>query len=390
MNKSFLAPIGAVLVVVSAFSFEAQAQPRHRFTVSDIQVCPTSAGVTDPEFDRSTSSMAFIDKQGNIKVAGIRSNGTIASAGCVGTIIDTNATLTLPGFPLKNGPEWAHSQKGAQITYTKLDGDGVPTLAMATKINGRWQPQLLDDGANRGLALATVDASDADARLLYPQVMNDGSWTMMWRESTNAATETAVPVEITPSTGGSPRWVPGLRAITTALPDGQGVYQAVRYWIDTGTTEFLTSDAGSKNEVWMWQAPEFGNAWVFFDVVDDGCLEMFRQNPDGITWTKFNTLCAADFSSFPEIISPEPHVSKGRSYVAMQLSEKKYSPSQIWIAAIDPAKPLVRQVSATTTPEKVRSEPEWMQTSTGLYVYYSEVIDGNHNLFTLRRAATGL
>ena len=377
-------------IAASAISLCSPVQAQSGFTPDDIQVCPTSAGVTDPEFDDATSSMTFIDKQGNLKVAGIHPNGTIVSADCTGTIIDTGTTLTLPGFPLKNGPEWAHSQMNTQITYTKLDSNGVPNLAMASKINGSWQTQILDNGANRGLALASTDESDPDARLLYPYVRSDGSWSMMWRESNNAATESVVPAEITQNTGGSPRWVPGLRAITTAQPDANGVYQAVRFWIDTGVTEYLTSTPGDKNEVWMWQAPEFDNAWVFYEVINDSCLEMYKQNSDGSTWTQFNRLCATDFTTFPFIVSPEPHVYKGKSYIGMQLSDKKYSSSQIWIAAIDPANPLVRQVSATTTPEKVRSEPEWLATSSALYVYYSEVINGNKNLFTLHRAATGL
>lgn len=185
---------------------------------------------------------------------------------------------------------------------------------------------------------------------------------------------------------GTPRWVRGQRAITTTLPDTNGVPQAIRYDIDTGYIETLTDGDFRKDEVWMWSAPEFDGDMVFITIVESTQFRVYRHTER--EWRLIRVLDAASFSERPRIFSPEPYTVGGRSYVALQLSEEKRTPSDIWITAIDPSTPLLRQISETGGPERVRTEPEWMTTRGGTFVFYTEG-DGVDQ-YTLRRARTGL
>ncbi|WP_187293836.1 hypothetical protein [Gloeobacter kilaueensis] len=352
----------------------------------EINVCPASSGVVDPEFDSTSSQMTYFDQTQNlIRVATVTANGTIAPPSCKGPVVAPEAVLSLEGFPLKNGPEWARSERGLEIFYTSVGPDEQNWLARAF-FDGSWKHQLLAMGQNRALPLASVDVNDTQPRILYARLLEEGGYDLAWRESTQATSEAAFPASITQSTGGAPRWVSGQRAITTALSDAGGIVQAVRYWIDSGRTEFLTADAGDKDEVWMWQAPEFNGESIFFAVVDEKTIRIYRRI--GGLWTAINAIDPSTFSAKPKIFSPEPFVYKGRSYISLQLSTAKYDPSEIWIAAVDPAAPLVRQISDPAQPNVVRSEPEWIATPKGAYVFFNHI--EKNNQFSLWRAKTGL
>jgi hypothetical protein len=372
------------VTVLAMIGCSAMAQSASLFAIDDVQVCPSSARVVDPEFDSTGMRMVFVDQLGRLKIVSLKADGTSKSPGCAGTVIDTGATLGVPGFGLKNGPEWARSQLGAEIYYTKLKANQQPGLARAAYGNGTWQVQLLANGDKRGLPLATADVSDPQPRIMYVNALPDGTFPTLWREGHDSLTETAFPGSVTNLSGNAPRWVQGQRAITTTQPDTQGVAQAIKYSIDSGTFDVLTDDTGQKSEVWMWPAPEFGNEPIFFTVADNCCLRVYRQM--GGVWTLINTINASDFSNYPRIFSPEPFVYKGRSYVSMQLAGQKNGESDIWIAAIDPAAPLLRQISDPST-LRIRNEPEFMSTTSGAFIYYTMIVGSQS---TLRRANTGL
>ena len=375
---------GWFVTMLAMLGCGAMAQPAPAFVVDDVQVCPFSANVLDPEFDSASQRMVWVDQQGRLKVASLRADGTSKSPGCAGSVIDTGATLSVPGFGLKNGPEWARSQLGTEIYYTKLDASQLPQLARASNSGGAWQVKLLANGADRGLPLATTDVTDPQPRIMYVEMLPDGTFPTLWREAHDSRTETMFPGSVRNLSGSAPRWVQGQRAITTTEPDANGVPQAIKYSIDSGTVEVLTADAGPKDEVWMWPAPEFGNEPIFFTVAGNCCLRVYRQM--GGVWTLINSINASEFSIYPHIISPEPFVYKGRSYVSMQLGDQKNGNSDIWIAAIDPAAPLLRQISDPSTLH-IRNEPEFMSTTSGAFVYYTTIVGSQ---VSLRRADTGL
>lgn len=373
-------------LLAAGFAFAASAQAQSDFTPEDIEACPAPAGIVDPEFHSAGRRMVFFDRQNRVKVTSLRSDGTLGAGGCAGTVIDTGATLSIPGFPLLNGAEWATSQRGIELYYTRLDESGRPAIARAYENGGSWYTQVLDASTDRGLPIPTMNPDDPQARILYARSGDDGGYELMWRETTDATTERGFAALVRQASGGAPRWVRGQRAITTAQLDAQGVPQAARIDIDTGAVEQLTFDAGAKDEVWMWAAPEFGGAWVFATVVDGSELRIYRQ--EGAAWTIIRSLAASAFSSHPGIYSPEPTIVNGRSYLAMQLSAQKYGPADIWVASIDPAQPLLRQVSDPAKPMKVRSEPEWVLTPQGAFVFYTQ--NEGRDRASLRRARTGL
>ena len=160
------------------------------FELEGIEVCPALAGVTDPQFDSVGRRMVYLDRQHRLKVADIRADGTVASFGCRGAVIDTTTTVSIPGFPLVNGPEWARSQRGVEIFCAKFDQNGQPEIAR-TYENGGWWTETLAESTLRGLPIPTMNPDDAQARILYAHSLDNGGYELMWRESADPATEAA-------------------------------------------------------------------------------------------------------------------------------------------------------------------------------------------------------
>jgi hypothetical protein len=384
-SRKFSGASHRALVFVAMVLVGSGLHAQQAFQVDDIEVCPVSAGVVDPEFSSSSSRMTYVDRERRLRVARIRADGTSLSVDCSGSVIDDDVTVSLPGVPRFNGPEWARSEIGVEIYYTRLDGNGDPQMARAY-VNGGWVTEMLAGSMHRGLPIPTTNANDSQARILYVRALDDSDYELMWREVTDPASEVALPAFITEASRGSPRWVRGERAITTTLPDANGVAQAVRYDIDTRYIEVLTSGDFPKDEVWMWSAPEFDGDMVFITIVAGVQLHVYRYQQR--EWHLIRVLDASGFPGRSRIFSPEPHIVGNRSYVAMQLSAERRGPSDIWISSIDPAEPLLRQVSEPRGPEQIRFEPEWMTTTGGTYVFYTQG-DGVDQ-YTLRRARTGL
>lgn len=355
------------------------------FEAEDVELCAAGFDVVDPEFDALGEQLVYMDSLGAVRVVPVMADGTLGGAGCAGEVVADAAIWTLPGVVFRQGPEWGFSQRGAEVIYTRMLPDGRFSLARAWRNNGVWQADVLARGEDRGIPVVSKDAADAQSRVLYLRRTAAGKHVPHWRESTLPFSETALPVSGNPDSGGAPRWVPGSRRVTTVRADADGVYQAAVYDIDTQATRVLTSGPGNKDEVWLWRAPEFGGDWAMLTVVDFCCLKIHREL-DGV-FTEVHSIDVRTLTGLNKIYSPEPNVVGGRSYVAFQASNIKLDPkSQIWVVGIDPAAPLARQVS-TPGARAIRIEPEWLNTPSGAYVYYTQY-DGK--LSALRRAATGL
>lgn len=355
------------------------------FVPQDIEVCAAKFNVLDPEFDSQSQLMAFMDSQARVRVTSMLPDGTIGPAGCAGTLVD-EAAWGWPNSSGYQGPEWARSQRGLEIYYTKFLADGqTPALARAWANGGGWETEYLASGDRRATIVTTHENTDPQARIMYLYRPLTGPQIPIWRETTDPSTEALFPGFYSQASGSAPRWVPDQRAITLTQADISGVQQAARYFIDTKTTEVLTYDAGNKGEIWMWSAPEFGGDLVFITVVDGCCLRVYRQT--GSAWTLINSFNAPSFSNLALLFSPQPQIYKGRSYVALQVGNQLKDPlSSIWVVAIDPAAPLVRQVSDPTS-SAVRTEPEWLLTKQGAFIYYTQAASKGNSL---RRAGTGL
>jgi hypothetical protein len=235
------------------------------------------------------------------------------------------------------------------------------------------------------MQIVSRDAQDPQSRVMYLRRMSDRSYQAHWRESTKPLTEAALDVSGNPDSGGVPRWVLGRRWFSFAQVDADGVAQAAVRDLDTGIARQLTTGAGRKDEVWLWQAPEFGGDWAMLSVIDGCCLGVYREIACVFTQVLVYDIRAMTDRS--KIYSPEPVVHQGRSYIAFQASNVKLDPkSQMWIVSADPAAPLARRVTDPAV-RAVRIEPEWLATPSGLFLYYTRY---SGKLSALQRAATGL
>ncbi|MFY9509687.1 MAG: hypothetical protein WAQ05_01765 [Rubrivivax sp.] len=360
-----------------------------QFTPVETEVCPASARVYDPEFNTDTQLMAYYDGRGGLRVASVLADGSIDSAQCAGTLLARNVTISIPDLPFRAGPEWAFSARGLELYYTKIDSENRVSMARARRMDdGRWRLSDLPDSTDRGLALTSADATDAEPRLIYALTTAPGAYALAWREASRPETETVVPGAVDPSVGGAPRWVPGRRALTLALPDASGVRQAVLYDVDGSNTRHLTRDSGNKDEVWLWAAPEFGGALGLMTVADGCCLRFYREDAAG-QWQLYREIRTADFSRRSDnIYSPEILVLGGRSYVAMQVSTQRVAASDIWIAEVGLGGLAPLQISDASRRGVARSEPEWMVTPGGVFVYVTATEATNR--FALNRLATPL
>ena len=384
MSKTPLRKLSQWSAVVATAIVTGQAAAQ--FVPNETEVCPASARVYDPEFHVVTQQVAFFDGQGGLRVAPVLANGTIGSTGCIGTLLTRSVTISLPGLPYKAGPEWADSQRGVELYFTSLNKDGRAAMSRAN-FDGRWRQSELPETQDRGLALVSTDATDPEPRLVYMHTAALGSYRLAWREASRPETETTVPGTVDPSTGGAPRWVPGRRALTLALPDAEATRQAVYHDVDTAQSHFLTSDAGQKDEVWMWPAPEFGGALALMVVADGCCLRIYRQDAAG-PWLLYREIKASSFSRRSNIFSPEVLVHEGRSFVVVQLAAQRVSASEIWMVEVGVGGLAPVQLSDPAKRNLSRTEPEWMKTSEGVFVYVTASETGSR--FALNRLKTPL
>ena len=380
-----MAPKRLTLACAAAVTAWACTTTAHaQFVPKETEVCPASAQVYDPEFDPSSQQMVYFDGKGAIRVAPVLADGTIGTTACAGTVLSRNATITMPDLPFRAGPEWAVSARGLEVYFTKLDSNGHAYMARI-RYDGSWRPvSALPDSTDRGLALTSSNPTDAEPSLVYAHSLGGGAYELAWRLASQPQTEQALPGQVDPSTGGAPRWVPGQHALTLALPDASGTRQAVLYNADSGQLSFLTQDAGNKDEVWMWPAPELGGQLGLMTVVDGCCLRFYRF--DGAAWQPYREFRAADFSTRPNIFSPELLVHGGHTYVVMVLASQRVNPGDVWM--VDVSTPGARPVMLSDASQRnvSRSEPEWMVTPQGVYVYVTAT--SLTNRFALNRLLT--
>lgn len=363
---------------------------------AEVQVTP--ARIIDYEFDwgrdgvncptcnggDGNARLAFTDAFYNLWVAHVDpTTGAFIPADGKGVLVDTMAAFATD---FGNGPEWALSQLGSQLVYTKYSVATVPPtpaepqtaeLAVASQSGGVWAPVALDNGDKKQSPLGTQDASDAVPLLQYQDLAKVNTF---WRVLNVPHSQVKVPVK--GYNAGSRRWVPGTHKMILSARGLQGTlangFRAVfLYDADTGALEQITNEAANNQGAMMWRAPEYGGDFVFFTVRDGQQLVVYRQisNGDGSSsWGVISTVAMP--AATPYVWSPEYFVHNGKSYIFFQMNTTSDSsdmtqPSRIGMVGILPENAALVDLTPTNAPDRVRMDPEYFITTQGPFIYYN-------------------
>lgn len=326
----------------------------------------------DPEINQEIAQFVWADAKGQIWIGHVsRVTGDFDPKNGKAILVDTKAQRTDDLQVLFNGPEWIATAAGFEITYTKfLAGTAHiaknARLARARKVDNAWIAEVLSPDDARNAPYGSNDKDDPNPRITYV----DQDFIHYWREVNEPATEEVIPFK----TGKrSVRWVDGKRWLIYAATMDQ-YDQIVLYDVDTKAFDQLTFDAGNKDITtvpWMWPAPEYGGEYIFCTVVEDTELRIYRNIDVDNQGKQWSPIVSMQAPSGGKIVSPEPFVHNGKSYLIMaMITPPNRQPTAIWLADLDPTNPSFRKVSDDSL-FRLRIDPEIFVLESGPHVYYN-------------------
>ena len=384
----------AAVVALAATSFDVRAQALPQ------EVQAGTRNIIDFEFDwgqdgvycptcnygGGNNRLSFVETDGTVWVGYVDPDtGYFLPKDGHGVKIDVNA---VPAQTIGNGPEWMVSQRGSELVYTRYLDNKPKTfnnlsVGFAHAGNGSWVAGTMPD--TQGFVLPVGSRNLADPlTLVHYQNFSKTSTDVYWRpvKQDSVATELTIGSH---QPGVTRRWVPGTNKIILtypAAPDATGrVYRQVfLYSTGDGTTQQLTFDPTNKYWAFMWQAPEYNNDYVFFALVGNAEIQIYRNTAKGSgtpNWKSFNKIVST--SALPYIDSPEPFVHNGKSYMFFSVTatlagHDVSASSQIAMTGIDPAHPSFRILTSDTPNVRSRRDPEYYITSNGPYIYYNRYV----------------
>jgi hypothetical protein len=285
-----------------------------------------------------------------------------------------------------NGPEWVFSKGDSQLIYTRYTPGAAITpentgIGLAKTVNGSWTAGFIPGGLGRITPGPSQSVGDTTPLVTYASGLGPQVY---WRKLGDPiGAEQKAPWL---STGLSVRWVPNsprLVFVNGATDAAGGRYQQV-FLFDTTTNkvEQLTFDPTEKRGAFMFPAPEFGGDMVFFTVSARTRLQVYRFKADSTgtrRWTLVKTVTAP--AATPFIATPEPFIHNGRTWIYMTTSASKGAsdvtvPTQLALTGIDPAVNNFRMLTGSTSPVRLRQDPEYFITAQGPFLYYSRAIPG--------------
>jgi hypothetical protein len=299
-----------------------------------------------------------------------------------------------------NGPEWAFSTQNGQVisqlVYTRYP-PGQPATkdnagaAFATPVQGGWTAAFfpgalgtVDAPMNSALPEASQCNRDPGALTLYERV--DSKNKALYWEQTSSAAGTAP--NLTPfgayANGISERWVPCTHQLVFIgyglATDGHEYDQVFWYDTDSNVVQQLTKDPAAHKASFMFQAPEFGDQYVFFTLANDLTYQIYLQNGTAANGAPTFELINSISSPDPEetvMTTPEPFINctpQCQTYIFTALapaSPTGPSGNGLGVMNINPAAPLFEVlVTANSTPLSHRADPEYFITSFGPILYY--------------------
>lgn len=341
--------------------------PFQVFVPNDVAVSAPNQSLPDPEFDNLTHRIVWQDDPGAaVWVADLDpATGAIVPPHGRGERVTTSVARIAWG---QNGPEWMHTDRGAEVVYATRTGPNA-RLGRAWESPGGWVEEIIPGTDGAAGPLGTLIPGDPDPGLAYVKRTPGGLTTRVL-----AANQPATNQE-TPRLMRFLRWMPGAFGVI-ASPRVGAFHQVLHYDIVGGQESVWTTTPTDKGSVFVVRAPEFGGEEVFFategaerDLPTD--IVVYRQV--GGVWTPVHTIRPP--GAFPFVVSPEPFEWNGRSYISFLASRGARNTddgdAEVWIAALDPAVPLLRRVSLTSV--GVRKDPEAYTGGAQPWVYYTRV-----------------
>jgi hypothetical protein len=352
------------------------------FVQVDEVVTPPGASLPDPEFDNDSQRVTWQDWDGTgVWVADVDpSTGDLVPDDGRGQLIASGVATLGWG---RNGPEWVQGPTGAELLYTRFFG-GQAMVVHATEGVGGWTSATVPGTFGAQSPIGSLDVGDVAPRVRY--VVEDGGRYESWWADLSAP---AAGGEL-PRTLRFARWVPGTRLLTGVSREGD-IDQVFTIDVDTLAVEQVTTSPIDKGSVFFFEAPELGGELLMYTT-----HAIIADNPDrvvvyrriGGVWTPIKEISTPP--GFPFVVSPEPFVWGGRSYVSFLATRGQFNfdngEGQVWLAALAPGDDLLRRVSLPDA--VVRKDPEPYAGGDRPWVYYSRILAGGDRV--IRRCELGL
>jgi len=383
------------------FASSTQAQEFTEVKVSangfgDTEFDSARDGINCPScnFGQGNARFNWTDMTGNLWLGHLDwQTGALLSTTGQDELVDTTAAYWKD---FGNGPEWAFSQQGSQLVYTRYV-PGMPRTpqyagaGFALMVNGTWTSGFLpgaidtsitDGSGNSVLPEASQAATDPVSLVIYKTLATPLQ--MFWEEGVlQGVSPNATPFG-SYANGISERWVPQthqLLFLGNALNAVRGkMYQQV-FWYDTdsGVVEQLTTDPTQKDDAFMFQAPEFDDAYVFYTVSSLNQITVYKQTGTTRTgaprFAVINKIKSADTSQ-PLISGTEPFINctpTCQTYIFMTITSNYNSlhggANGLAVTNIDPDQPVFK-VLTEGAPAEIRYDPEYFISANGPYLYY--------------------
>jgi hypothetical protein len=314
-----------------------------------------------------------------------------------------------------NGPEWAFSTQGGQV---------VSSLVYSRFQPGQTAPPQPKSGyAGAGFTTQTGYNSNGSANWLpefFPgAIEGGGKFNSNLPEASQCNTDT-VPIAIWKSLGADFQLyteavsLQGTPAIMT-LPSGvtsngigerfvpcthQLLFQANApygnsgttvqqvFWhdLDSGVFEQLTTDDVDKFSGFMFQAPDFGDNYIFYTVAEHKYIQVFQQtgtNADGSPSFELVNTIYSPLTDQQYLNTSEPFINctpTCTTYAFITISTGSSqkgiaAPNGLAVVALSPATPMFEiLVSTDAAATRQRLDPEYFITPQGPYIYYNRIV----------------
>ena len=346
--------------------------------------CPTC------NYGAGNSRLAFTDDIGNLWVGYVDfNNGFFHPRNGQAVLVDTKS---ITAQKIGNGPEWMFSDRGSELVYTRWTDRRPQTfinvsLGHAFMSAGSWVSGAIPDSRGFVLPVGSLDLNDKVPRVHY-QNFSKRSTDMYWRVVAQDTTQFKIDLG-SDQPGVTRRWVPNTQKIILTYPAETAApapvvnrvfRQVFLYSPSDESVEQLTFDEENKYWAFMWQAPEYNNEYLFFVMVGGKELHIYRKllQDDGVrAWTVINKIVMP--AETPYIVSPEPFVHNGKSWIFFTLSaiaggHNISAASQIAMTGIVPGASTIRLLTSDSQQARARRDPEYFITANGPYLYYNRYV----------------